>query len=89
MGLCALGPLPGSGLTVSLVAGSLVLPSLWEVFAAGPACLSMALPSGLSSCRRQDSPGISSPSVQQPGCSVPCVWPEAVCVQAVCVPCNP
>lgn len=80
-----LRPPPDSGLTLSLVAGSLLFPSLWEVFAAGPACLSMALPCGLSSCRRQDSAGLPSPGVQQPGCSVPCVWPEAVCVYRLCV----
>lgn len=39
-------------------------------------------------CRRNDSPGLLSPSVQQPGCSVLCVWPEAVCAQDVCVPCS-
>lgn len=83
-----LRPARNSGLTGSLAAGSLVLPPLCEVFAAGCACLTVALPGGLSSCSRQDSSGLSSPSVQQPGCSVPCVWPEAVCVQAVCVPCN-
>lgn len=72
----------------SLVAGWLVLPLLWEVFAAGPACLSVALPSGLNSCRSRDSPGLSSQSVLQSGCPVPCVWPEGGCVQAACVPCN-
>lgn len=45
----------------------------------------MALPGGLSSCRRQDSPGLSSPGVEQPGCSVPCVCGLKLCVYRLCV----
>lgn len=61
-----------------LAAHSPVLPSLWEVSAAGPACHGV-----LNSCRRQDSPTsqvLVSSSLARAMSSA--------CVRALCVPCD-